>query len=258
MAVAGAGCSAGRRGRRRSAGVGAVSRLRRRRTVAAGGAPGATSVPFHGEHQAGIVTPAQDRLHFAAFDVITTEPSWCALLAGVDAGRRADDGRARTPAGTARSAASRRRRRTTPARRSACPPSALTLTIGFGPSLFDRATASGIADRRPAALADLPPFAGDQLDPARSGGDLCIQACAQRPAGRGARRAQPRPDRLRRRSSCAGRSWASAAPRRPRERRPTPRNLFGFKDGTNNLKAEDAGAARRAPLGAAAATGRTG
>ena len=28
-------------------------------------------VPFHGEHQAGIITAAQDRLHFAAFDLIT-------------------------------------------------------------------------------------------------------------------------------------------------------------------------------------------
>jgi deferrochelatase/peroxidase EfeB len=27
------------------------------------------TVPFHGVHQAGIVTAAQDRLHFAAFDV---------------------------------------------------------------------------------------------------------------------------------------------------------------------------------------------
>ena len=26
-------------------------------------------VPFYGEHQSGIATPAQDRLHFAAFDV---------------------------------------------------------------------------------------------------------------------------------------------------------------------------------------------
>ena len=26
--------------------------------------------PFYGPHQAGIVTPAQDRLHFAAFDVV--------------------------------------------------------------------------------------------------------------------------------------------------------------------------------------------
>ena len=27
-------------------------------------------VPFYGAHQAGIATPAQDRLHFAAFDVV--------------------------------------------------------------------------------------------------------------------------------------------------------------------------------------------
>jgi deferrochelatase/peroxidase EfeB len=30
------------------------------------------TVAFHGRHQAGIATPAQDRLHFAAFDVTTT------------------------------------------------------------------------------------------------------------------------------------------------------------------------------------------
>ena len=29
----------------------------------------AQPVAFHGRHQAGIATPAQDRLHFAAFDV---------------------------------------------------------------------------------------------------------------------------------------------------------------------------------------------
>ena len=26
--------------------------------------------PFHGEHQAGIITPAQEQLHFAAFDMM--------------------------------------------------------------------------------------------------------------------------------------------------------------------------------------------
>jgi deferrochelatase/peroxidase EfeB len=30
-------------------------------------------VPFRGEHQAGIVTPAQDRMHFVALDVITQD-----------------------------------------------------------------------------------------------------------------------------------------------------------------------------------------
>ena len=32
-----------------------------------------TAYPFRGQHQAGIVTPAQDRLHFAAFDVTTDD-----------------------------------------------------------------------------------------------------------------------------------------------------------------------------------------
>ena len=42
--------------------------------AAAEPAPTSTSYPFYGEHQAGIVTPAQDRLHFAAFDVTTRRP----------------------------------------------------------------------------------------------------------------------------------------------------------------------------------------
>jgi deferrochelatase/peroxidase EfeB len=33
--------------------------------------PGVRTYPFYGEHQAGILTPMQDRMHFAAFDVIT-------------------------------------------------------------------------------------------------------------------------------------------------------------------------------------------
>ena len=44
--------------------------------VAASAAPPAADspvVPFHGDHQAGITTPAQDRLHMAAFDVTTTK-----------------------------------------------------------------------------------------------------------------------------------------------------------------------------------------
>ncbi len=33
------------------------------------------AIPFRGEHQAGIVTPAQDRLHFVALDVVTKDPA---------------------------------------------------------------------------------------------------------------------------------------------------------------------------------------
>jgi deferrochelatase/peroxidase EfeB len=45
--------------------------------VAVEGTSGAAAltpiVPFHGEHQAGIVTPAQDRLLFASFDVLADD-----------------------------------------------------------------------------------------------------------------------------------------------------------------------------------------
>ena len=58
-------------------------------------------------------------------------------------------------------------------------PSRLTLTFGFGPGVFtkDGTDRYGLAARRPAAFVDLPKFVGDQLDPARTGGDLSVQAC---------------------------------------------------------------------------------
>src|SRR4051794_2970432 len=36
---------------------------------------GTGPVPFYGDHQAGIAPPAQDRLHFAAFDLLTEDPA---------------------------------------------------------------------------------------------------------------------------------------------------------------------------------------
>jgi deferrochelatase/peroxidase EfeB len=44
------------------------------RDAAADQTPGSNAgdaIPFYGEHQAGIMTPAQDRLHFVTFDVTT-------------------------------------------------------------------------------------------------------------------------------------------------------------------------------------------
>ena len=58
-------------------------------------------------------------------------------------------------------------------------PANLTVTVGFGPSLFD--DRFGLAGKRPAALADIPALPGDALDPQRSGGDLCVQACSDDP-----------------------------------------------------------------------------
>lgn len=58
-------------------------------------------------------------------------------------------------------------------------PAQLTITVGFDPGFFDERF--GPADRRPVLLADLPTFRNDVMDPARSGGDICVQACSNDP-----------------------------------------------------------------------------
>jgi deferrochelatase/peroxidase EfeB len=121
------------------------------------------------------------------------------------------------------------------------PPSGLTRTVGFGPSLFRTADGRdrfGIADRRPAALAELPRFPGDALRPEISGGDLCVQACANDPqvavhAIRNLARIGMGVVSVRWSQLGFGRTSSTSRDQA------TPRNLFGFKDGTANLKAEE-------------------
>lgn len=52
---------------------GAVAMARTEEEVDPAGAQAGAAVDFHGAHQAGIATPVQDRLHFAAFDVTTDD-----------------------------------------------------------------------------------------------------------------------------------------------------------------------------------------
>ncbi|MEV6928860.1 iron uptake transporter deferrochelatase/peroxidase subunit [Dactylosporangium sp. NPDC051485] len=202
--------------------------------------PGA-AVPFYGAHQAGIVTPAQDRLHFVAFDVITDKrdelvallQKWTAAAARMTAGK--DAGSIGAVNGVAEAAPD------DTGEALGLPPSGLTLTIGFGPSLFRTAEGKdrfGIASRRPDALADLPKFAKDALKPEISGGDICVQACAHDPqvavhAVRNLARIGFGVVSVRWSQLGFGRTSSTS------RNQQTARNLFGFKDGTANLKAED-------------------
>ncbi|BCW71538.1 iron uptake transporter deferrochelatase/peroxidase subunit [Arthrobacter sp. NicSoilB8] len=197
-------------------------------------------VPFHGDRQAGIITPAQDRLHLAAFDVVTEDRAelirllrdWTAAAEAMTAGRGAGStGAVDGP--------------------SDAPPEdtgetldlgagKLTLTIGFGPGLFEKdgKTRFGLDGRRPDALIDLPHFPGDDLQPGRTGGDLVVQACADDPqvavhAIRNLARIGFGQTRVRWSQLGFGRTSSTS------RSQTTPRNLFGFKDGTSNLKAED-------------------
>ena len=201
----------------------------------------AAQYPFYGEHQAGIVTPAQDRLHFAAFDVLDISrdelvellADWTyaanRMTAGLGAGQYGPaSGPYDAPPDDTGEALD-------------LPPAGLTITFGFGPSLFD--DRFGLAGRRPAALIDLPHFPGDALVDTLVGGDLCIQACSDDP--------QVAVHAIRNLSRIAfGRAsirWSQLGFGRTSSTtraQATPRNLFGFKDGTANLRAEDAETAK--------------
>jgi deferrochelatase/peroxidase EfeB len=193
-------------------------------------------VPFHGRHQAGITTPAQSRLLFASFDVQTNDRQELVglLQEWTRAARRMTAGR---PVGSDNTDQDAPPDDTGEA--DDLGPSALTVTFGLGASLFDRpGDPFGIAARRPAALVAMPTFAGDELDPARSDGDLAVQACAEDPtvafhAIRNLTRIGRGVVALRWSQSGFGRTSSTDAAQT------TPRNLMGFKDGTNNLVAED-------------------
>jgi deferrochelatase/peroxidase EfeB len=230
---------------------------RRRLLVAAGGAaglaaagaggfllrdeeakPGSESFPFHGERQAGIATPAQDRLVFGAFDLEPGTRShdlegllrdWSAAAETFVAGKplgTPDDALPMPPVDTGEALG--------------LAPAGLTLTFGFGPGLFAK---SGLEARRPHGLTDLPALPGDALDPVRSGGDLCVQACADDPvvafhAVRNLARLAFGRASLRWLQLGFGRTSVTSTGQE------TLRNLQGFKDGTNNLKGQDAEAMR--------------
>ena len=58
-------------------------------------------------------------------------------------------------------------------------PSALTITIGFGRSLFR--DQFGLTDKLPDEFTEMPPMSNDFLNREQSDGDICIQACANDP-----------------------------------------------------------------------------
>jgi deferrochelatase/peroxidase EfeB len=197
----------------------------------------ASAFAFHGKHQAGITTPAQDRLHFAAFDLTTdSRDDLVALLREwTEAARTMTRGK---PIG-AGEPTPYDAPPTDTGEALGLPPSGLTLTFGFGPTLFDNDGVDrfGLAGRRPRGLRRLPHFPADNLDPGRSDGDLCVQACADDPqvavhAIRNLARIAFGTAAVRWAQLGFGRTSSTSTTQA------TPRNLFGFKDGTANLKAE--------------------
>jgi deferrochelatase/peroxidase EfeB len=197
-------------------------------------APSANKPPtLEGTHQPGITTPMQEHLYFATFDITTGNladvqdllAEWTKMAALLMAGQ---------PVGTGGAVAVGPN----------MPPgdtgetlddgaAGLTLTIGFGASFFRRLGAP-LAGRKPAALIDLPHFPGDQIAANHTGGDLCVQACANDPqvAAHAIR------NLARVGFGVVALRWSQLGygPSSVTDNNTTPRNLFGFKDGTANLR----------------------
>lgn len=202
-------------------------------------------VPWQGVHQAGITTPVQSKLVYAAFDLTTTSKHelrtllqrWTRAIDAMTAGRPVgalepnDDLEAPGDTGEAEGS----------------PVARLTVTVGFGRSLFvdadgrDRFT---IGDQLPGALIEMPRFRGDVLEEARSHGDLSIQCCADDPQT--AFHAFHNLARIARGTAVV--RWAQVGFGRTSTTavsQVTPRNLMGFKDGTNNIVGDDDDALKR-------------
>ncbi|NYF18351.1 dye decolorizing peroxidase [Microbacterium sp. AK009] len=188
------------------------------RSTAAASVPlnGDVTVPFHGEHQAGIDTAAQAHGTFLALD----------LLPGVDRDglrrmmRILTDDAARMTQGQPALADSEPELAVAPAR--------LTVTFGFGAGLVARAGGTG-----PAWLAPLPAFGIDQLQPGYSDGDLLIQIAADDPLTV----AHASRMLLKDTRSFATLRWTQQGFRRAHgsvKPGTTMRNLFGQVDGTTN------------------------
>ena len=191
------------------------------------------TVPFYGPHQAGIATPAQDRLAFGSLNVVAGATradlrdllrAWTTAAAAMTVGKLVGEDAQpyAPPVDTGEAIGS--------------PLSRLTVTLGYGPSLFDHRF--GLADRKPSALGQLPALPNEDLDPGYTGGDLCIQACADDPlvafhAVRNLARIG---------MGVVEHNWMELGFGRTSTTttsQATPRNLLGFKDGTRNIKAEE-------------------
>lgn len=178
--------------------------------------------PFWGRHQSGVATPPQAHALFVALDLLpqggrSARETLTAVL------KLWTSDAARLTQGEPALADTEPELALRPAR--------LTVTVGLGPSVFDRV---GLAHLRPELVTELPTFSTDRLEPAWRGGDLLLQICADDPIVL----AHASRVVLKNVRSMTRRRWRQSGFRNAHgANRPggSMRNLMGQVDGTANL-----------------------
>lgn len=191
-------------------------------------ADGQEEISFYGKHQAGITTPMQKNIYFVVLDLRTTDKNELIQLFKdwTDYSQKLVNGELVKKDGS----------------NSLLPPSdtgetvglnpyRLTLTFGVSASFL---TKLGLEKKRPKLFRDLPAFPKEQLREQYTGGDIVIQACAddEQVAFHAVR------NLIRKGRNKVTMKWSQSGFAAIGDRMETPRNLFGFKDGTANVTTE--------------------
>lgn len=185
---------------------------------------GAETVPFFGAHQAGIATPPQSNATFVGLDLVPDGKRTAREVLRAVLRLWTADAQRLTQGSPALA-------ETEP--ELALRPARLTVTVGFGPTLFDKA---GFGRLRPASAQPLPALPTDRLESRWGATDLMLQICADDPlVVAHATRVLVKNVR-----SLADERWRQVGFRTARSAGPegaTTRNLMGQVDGTVNPKA---------------------
>ena len=191
-------------------------------------ADGQEEISFYGKHQAGITTPMQKNIYFVVLDLRTTDKNELIQLfkEWTDYSQKLVNGELVKKDGS----------------NALLPPSdtgetvglnpyRLTLTFGVSASFL---TKLGLEKKRPKLFRDLPAFPKEQLREQYTGGDIVIQACAddEQVAFHAVR------NLIRKGRNKVTMKWSQSGFVAIGDRMETPRNLFGFKDGTANVTKE--------------------
>ena len=187
------------------------------------------AIPFYGKRQSGVTTPIQRQVYFAVLDLATEDletirgifKSWTTYIARMMQGELVEAYKSNTmlpPTDTGEAVGMGTER--------------LTITVGVSPSFLEKLNLTG---KKLPELEDLPKFARDQLQEDFTGGDICIQACAEdaQVAFHAVR------NLLRKGREHLTLKWSQTGYAAITSQGSTPRNLFGFKDGTANVTSQD-------------------
>ena len=190
---------------------------------------GKDEISFYGKHQSGISTPVQKNVYFAVLElhsenkeeVMEMFKEWTDYTEKMMKGELIAPelkNHLLPPVDTGETVGLN--------------PYRLTVTFGISPTFLDKLK---LDSKKIEEFKDLPHFPRDQIKERYKGGDICIQACADdaQVAFHAVR------NLVRKGRTLITLKWSQSGFLPIGNGKETPRNLFGFKDGTENPKNEN-------------------